>query len=81
MAADVPQRDMQWLADHGCSGDALRRIDFFLLKDPSSGAKLGLSERSVREALRCIRLQVYTTKDAELAISECRNCWSCYSRM
>ena len=70
MAADVPQRDEQWLAGHGCSGDSLRRIDFHLLKDPASGAKLGLSESGVRGALRCIRLQVYTLKEAELAISE-----------
>lgn len=73
MASDVPQRDTNWLAERGCSGDALRRIDLHLLKDPSSGAKLGLTESGVREALRCIRLQVYTTKEAELAISEHRS--------
>lgn len=70
MATDVPQRDTKWLAERGCSGDSLRRIDFQLVKDPASGAKLGLTESGVREALRCIRLQVYTTKEADLAISE-----------
>ena len=70
MASDVPQRDAKWLAERGCSGDALRRIEFDLVKDPSSGAKLGLTESGVREALRCIRLQVFTSEEAELAISE-----------
>ena len=70
MASDVPQRDANWLAERGCSGDALRRIELHLVKDPSSGAKLGLTERGVREALRCIRLQVFTSEEAELAISE-----------
>ena len=69
MASDLPQRDADWLATQGCSSDALRRIEFHLLKDPSSGAKLGMTEHGVREALRCIRLQVYTTEEAELAMS------------
>ena len=60
-ATDLPSRDPAWLARQGCPETA-PRTDLHLDSDGR------LSESSMREALRCIRLRLYSPAEAALAL-------------
>ena len=60
-AAQLPERDAAWLAQHGCGRPP--RTDLFL--EEGSGA---LTDEALRAALRCIRLRLYDADEAEWAL-------------
>lgn len=59
-ANDLPQRDRQWLAENGCSGTA--RTDLYV------NSKGKLTNAALRQALRCIRLRLYTPEEAQWSL-------------
>ena len=59
-ANQLPERDPQWLADNGCSGTT--RTDLYV------NAKGKLTNAALRQALRCIRLKLYTPEEAQWSI-------------
>ena len=62
-AAELPEGDAKWLARHGCLHPA--RTDLFL--EEGSGE---LTQAGAREAVRCIRLRLYTREEAEWALNK-----------
>jgi hypothetical protein len=69
VAADLPQRDTAWLARHGCEGEALGRTDLHLQAAAEGGGAPTLTEPAVRDALRCVRLQLYLPHESAHALS------------
>lgn len=78
-ADDLPEREIEWLAAHGCAGPA--RTDLVLeevLEDreeqPASNAPnaasggRSLTDAALRAAVRCIRLRLYEPEEAAWAL-------------
>ena len=64
-AEELPERASDWLARHGCAGPP--RTDLRLERSVGS-ERSELTDAGLRAAVRCIRLRLYETEEAEWAI-------------